>query len=217
MNTRQKLTIGIAAIFMVTLTIVGVTYAYFVTQVREGEKAGANVTTAEFGEVTFVKQDASVTLDAMADDDTKSLNYAVTNNGEGALSYDLVVRHTDGDKSFIKSMVTDGTKVDACYNLTETELVAIPTDGECFTGNFYDNVTVKVMRYTTEGRTDAGTEVYSGRLQKASSYDIATSVPIEAGATHYYTITVTHVDAGVNQNLETEASVTIIPDIDSIG
>ena len=108
MNTRQKLTMGIAAIFMVTLTIVGVTYAYFVTQVRTepGEEAGANVTTATFGEVSFVKEDTSVTLDAMANDDTESLNFKVHNDGDSALSYDLVVRHADGDKQFIKSILS---------------------------------------------------------------------------------------------------------------
>ena len=43
MNTKQKLTLGIAAIFMVTLTIVGVTYAYFVTRVTGTASESVNV------------------------------------------------------------------------------------------------------------------------------------------------------------------------------
>ena len=53
MNTKQKLTLGIAAIFMVTLTIVGVTYAYFVTQVTTETPAAVDVSTANVGSVEY--------------------------------------------------------------------------------------------------------------------------------------------------------------------
>ena len=54
MNTRQKLTLGIAAIFMVTLTIVGVTYAYFVTRVSGDITESVNIKTATVGSVEYV-------------------------------------------------------------------------------------------------------------------------------------------------------------------
>lgn len=53
MNTKQKLTLGIAAIFMVTLTIVGVTYAYFVTRVTGTTSESVNVQTATVGALEF--------------------------------------------------------------------------------------------------------------------------------------------------------------------
>ena len=53
MNTRQKLTLGIAAIFMVTLTIVGVTYAYFVTRVTGTLTQSAVINTAQVGSVIY--------------------------------------------------------------------------------------------------------------------------------------------------------------------
>lgn len=217
MNTKQKLTLGIAAIFMVTLTIVGVTYAYFVTQVQTGTEAGANVTTATFGEITFVKEDESVTLDAMANDDTKSLNYSVTNTGDSALSYDNIIRTAKGDKDFIHSLSTaESTPLEGCYNLTQEAEATAP--GECFTGSYYDNITVVVTRYTDSARTQGATVVYNSKLQASPlSFDIENNVPIAANTTHYYTITVTHDDAGKNQNLEQTAKVTVIPDIDSVG
>ena len=63
MNTRQKLTLGIAAIFMVTLTVIGVTYAYFVTRVQyTSGTATAVINTAEIG--AYFKDDtATVTID----------------------------------------------------------------------------------------------------------------------------------------------------------
>ena len=54
MNTRQKLTLGVAAIFMVTLTIVGVTYAYFVTRVTGALTESAVIETAKIGAIEYV-------------------------------------------------------------------------------------------------------------------------------------------------------------------
>lgn len=62
MNTRQKLTLGIAAIFMVTLTIIGVTYAYFVTRVNyTGTETTAIIKTAEIG--SSITPGDAITLD----------------------------------------------------------------------------------------------------------------------------------------------------------
>lgn len=216
MNTKQKLTLGIAAIFMVTLTIVGVTYAYFVTQVQTGTPAAADVTTATFGEITFVKEDESLTLDAWAADNTASLNYQVTNNGDSALSYANTIRQVAGTPAYIHSLTSaDGTPVAGCYNLANDATPAT-APGECYTGSYYDNVSVVVTRYTDEGRTQGATEVYNGKLMTALEHTIETNVSIAAGATHYYTITVTHDDADKNQNLEQTATLKVIPDISSV-
>ena len=62
MNTKQKLTLGIAAIFMVTLTVIGVTYAYFVTRVNyTGTETQAVIETATIGS-SFQSNDAEVVL-----------------------------------------------------------------------------------------------------------------------------------------------------------
>ena len=53
MNIRQKLTLGIAAIFMLTLTIVGVTYAYFVTRVTGTPTESVDIKTAEIGSLIY--------------------------------------------------------------------------------------------------------------------------------------------------------------------
>ena len=54
MNTKQKLTLGNAAIFMDTLTRVGVTYAYFVTRVNYTQEAEVQVQAATIG-ATFIQ------------------------------------------------------------------------------------------------------------------------------------------------------------------
>lgn len=218
MNTKQKLTLGIAAIFMVTLTIVGVTYAYFVTQVRpDGNPAAADVTTATFGEITFVKEDESLTLDAWAADNTASLKYQVTNNGNSALSYANTIRQVAGTTAYIHSINAKSgeTPVAGCYNLANDATPAT-APGECYTGSYYDNVSVVVTRYTNADRTEGATVVYTGNLMTVLEETIETNVSIAPKATHYYTITVTHDDADKNQNLEQTATLTVIPDISSV-
>ena len=147
MNTKQKLTLGIAAIFMVTQTIVGVTYAYFVTQVQTGTQAAANVTTATFGEITFVKEDKSLTLDAWAADNTASLKYQVTNNGDSALSYANTIRQVAGTPAYIHSInaKTGDTPVAGCYNLANDATPAT-APGECYTGSYYE-VKSKILMF----------------------------------------------------------------------
>lgn len=224
MNTKQKLTLGIAAIFMVTLTIVGVTYAYFVTQVSETSTAKVDVTTATFGEITFVKEGDSVLLKAMAGGETASMDYEVKNTGKEALSYDNVLRYTEGlngAKKFLKpaDAETEGENPfnpeEDCYNLADTALAT--ADLKCYAGDDYDNITVVINRYTDSTRSTVEKVVYNGKLSATTPLDIETNVPIAGNAIHYYRITVTHIDAGKNQNLETEAEINVIPDIDSVG
>ena len=106
MNTRQKLTLGIVAIFMVTLTIVGVTYAYFVTRVTGDENTPVDVKTATLGDVRYVPgNDGPIDEETQKPTDIVSLTdvlpgqgtvykkFAVTNENEdaNALSYFSVI------------------------------------------------------------------------------------------------------------------------------
>lgn len=228
MNTRQKLTLGIAAIFMVTLTIVGVTYAYFTTQVDVKAPASADITTATFGDVTFVKDEPSVTLDSMAANEKETLDFSVSSSSKTALKYDLLVTESPGQISFLKSSTDGSTVLDTCIGLGDLE--AAPAD--CYKGKYYDYVTIKITRYTDEERTIpdtlAGTDgvVYEGKLKVTDTdMDYAKGIDIAAATgdgenlqptVHYYRLEVTHVDATENQNVEQGASVVITPDIDSI-
>jgi len=87
MNTKQKLTLGIAAIFMVTLTIVGVTYAYFVTRVNYEQSATAVIQTASIG-ATFIDGKTTYLKDAIPGDKAYHL-FAMRNDGETAVTYAL--------------------------------------------------------------------------------------------------------------------------------
>ena len=89
MNTKQKLTLGIAAIFMVTLTIVGVTYAYFVTRVNYSSTAEAVIQTASIG-ATFHDGKLTELKNAMPGDKAYHL-FAVENGGGTSVPYTLAL------------------------------------------------------------------------------------------------------------------------------
>ena len=85
MNTRQKLTLGIAAIFMVTLTIVGVTYAYFVTRVTGDEGTQVQASTVTLGSVKYVAgngENDKVTLSDTLPGTAVYKTFSVTNTNE---------------------------------------------------------------------------------------------------------------------------------------
>lgn len=90
MNTRQKLTLGIAAIFMVTLTIVGVTYAYFVTRV-EGDpvQESVNVQTANVGDMVYKDVSGTVDFSNTLPGTTKYYHFSIANLGADPQSVEL--------------------------------------------------------------------------------------------------------------------------------
>lgn len=238
MNTKQKLTLGIAAIFMVTLTIVGVTYAYFVTQVvGEGNETDISVGTAKFGAVEYVpSQDGKdiVLADVLpgTPEATKTYTFGVKNNGaegEGTLTYSLDLKNTmtskstEGDRAFLSTVTTSDVATapvttGACYfgpvGTTPENIAVGNVPSTCTGGDWYDNV------YVTIERTDAfaitaeeKTPLSRQRLSTDGTVPVLSNVSIDANTTHEYKITVEYVDANGNQNYETEAELVIMPDI----
>lgn len=248
MSIKQKLTLGIAAIFMVTLTIVGVTYAYFVTQVRGNNGTQkVEVQTATIGSVQYVEGNggADVTVADVfpgekIEENAYVKTFGVTNAGdEGVLTYSLTLRVTndnDATRQFIHS-TNDATAelntANECYTAnygsntnslnnvesTNNSLGAIPAT--CKAGKYFDNVYVTL--YQTSKIDATLTDVASvtpvlsrQRVENASAMELGlNNIEIEPGASnnHYYLLVVEYEDAKANQNYETEATLSIKPDL----
>jgi len=227
MNTKQKLTLGIAAIFMVTLTIVGVTYAYFVTRVQGATTETVNVQTAVLGEVKYVDGNGTIKLGGEEGNVLPGLppvtkTFSVTNeaNGENASagSYTLAL-NVDVTGTWIRSTSDSKTeRLAACYNLADTALTN--PDSRCLTGTKYDNIYVTIYA-STDGETKGSAVVTKQRLKAGENVlfdeypsDVgASSITINAGETHHYILEVEYVDSQSNQNLENSAIMEIFPTI----
>ena len=192
MNTRQKLTLGIAAIFMVTLTIIGVTYAYFVTRVNyTGTETTAIIETAEIG--SSINIQAPITINNAIPGATTWKAFAVSTASQQGVPFSIMITtslNPDVSKKpegvalndwnpgldvklpeFIHSQVlpsgqtqTNGFTVDSvCYVENVPEG---QTKDDCYKGTRYDNIELTLYRV----HSNSGHAVYPTTVD-AASYD----------------------------------------------
>ncbi len=148
MNTKQKLTLGIAAIFMVTLTIVGVTYAYFVTQVNGNTTQNVNVQTAKIG-IEYVDGNGTVTLTDVLPGAVAYKAFQVKNSiSTASVQYQIGISQTAGDTEFLHAPTAS---VANCYDVDEEN------DTDCYSSNVYNNVYVTLVEYTGGDAISAST------------------------------------------------------------
>lgn len=174
MNTRQKLTLGIAAIFMVTLTIVGVTYAYFVTRVSGDTTESVDIKTATVGSVEYVPgngTDDNVKLENVLPGTVLYKTFSVRNtatdaNANSNYSVFLTSTPTAGKAQFVHATATD-----ACYTTTAYNSLGKSVTGDgsatgtatetCFNATAYNNVYVTLYKVTAAdaGKIDTAADV----------------------------------------------------------
>ena len=197
MNTRQKLTLGIAAIFMVTLTVIGVTYAYFVTRVNYSDgTAQATIQTAKIG--AFYKDDtAIVTLTDILPGASVYKTFTVNNDSLVNVPFSITLAtklNKDGEGNtlpqFIHTAKTGDTLtsdlVTECYVSTSIagDAAGALTDAnsDCYDSNYYNNIKVTLYRIPNYVGTDATKPDYEEFL----AYDlnsVGTNGVTEEGAT----------------------------------
>ena len=190
MNTRQKLTLGIAAIFMVTLTIIGVTYAYFVTRVTgSAVEDTVEVSTATLATVKYVDEGDVVEFINVQPGVTKYKTFTVSNKAAAgqppvtaAGAYTIFLENTDGSKEFVKS--ADGIDVNTvCYNQAAAEAAALIAEGktsdtdisDCYDGEVYDNLYVSLYRVASNPNTGSG----SDELDEAAAEELIGAEGVE--------------------------------------
>ena len=208
MNTRQKLTLGIAAIFMVTLTIVGVTYAYFVTRVNTaGTETKAVIKTADIS-VTYNDGNGVVKMQDVEPGAVAYKTFTVSNSSksDAATTYDVVLTsfyqadvpkfvHTFAEeRTSVLDTTDDATLITNCYTSA-----ALATDGtvstdattNCFGGTkYYDNMRVTLHRVDENVATTYST-----------LFNTIGEATTEITAENYATLTATGATALVNDRL----------------
>lgn len=225
MNTKQKLTLGIAAIFMVTLTIVGVTYAYFVTRVTGETTESVNVQTASLASVEYGDGNNVITLNNILPGTTTYKTFTVTNKGdEGAAdaSYDIFLTSTAGTVEFVHA--TDDS---ACYTSEAKPSNEDDKTATCFDGTDYNNIKVTLYSYTDAALTGEVSETTFNNLTKTEVYKksmlaktndttvqvLGQNLTIPAATTYNYILKVEYENNDKNQNIENLANVSIKVDI----
>ena len=159
MNTRQKLTLGIAAIFMVTLTIVGVTYAYFVTRVSGDITESVDIKTATVGSVEYVPgngTDDNVKLENVLPGTVLYKTFSVKNTETDASANSNYSVFLTSTPTANKAQFVHATATDACYATTAYNSLGQSVTGDgsatgtatatCFDAAAYNNVYVTLYK-----------------------------------------------------------------------
>ena len=234
MNTKQKLTLGIAAIFMVTLTIVGVTYAYFVTRVTGATSESVNVQTATVGALEFqnctdageyaATSTATAKLTDVMPGASVSKAFAVK-NADTVNAQKFTVQLTTGVPTGKNEFMH--TDDDAnCYGdlpLSNEE----GTVATCFVdGKAYNHIKVELFKADKEcSTTAAGAAIATlnptyNKTLGTTYQDLTTTKENIAAATNdstptynNYFVKVTYEDASKNQNIENLAALDLQVDI----
>lgn len=187
MNTRQKLTLGIAAIFMVTLTIVGVTYAYFVTRVSGDTTESVDIKTATVGSVEYVPgngTDDNVKLENVLPGTTLYKTFSVKNTETDANANSNYSVFLTSTPTANKAQFVHGTATDACYKTTAGNSLGKSVTGDgtadvaatatCFDAAAYNNVYVTLYKVTAD---DAAKFADDGKTLPA---DVTLGTPVFA-------------------------------------
>lgn len=183
MNTRQKLTLGIAAIFMVTLTIVGVTYAYFLTRVEGDDNTDTlNVQTAEVGDIVYKDiNGGELSIENALPGTEMYYQFSVANLGEQTQAFELFLTEARVDVNYVAPQTTiagqtytygeylhtaNGLNTDqgvatGCYgtNMKMSEQLTDSTEDAayktlCFSGAKYNNFKITLYELDDTATTD---------------------------------------------------------------
>ena len=171
MNTRQKLTLGVAAIFMVTLTIVGVTYAYFVTRVTGALTESANIQTAKVGAIVYQSGNGtgdSITISDVEPGAVRYKTFSVTNtdpNAAGDFKLYLESTPTSSPNNKPQFVHTSSTRlVDRVTSPDTTDADCYPhTSGTPVTAaSLYNSLGENISTNVTESTPTPTTACFAG-------------------------------------------------------
>ena len=177
MNRRQKIIISVTGIFLVLLILVGLTYAYFLTQIQGNENdKSITVTTAKL-ELVYGDNSAEIirgtgalmpTVETDADYAIGTKTFTVTNNGNDS-SYVVIIDNVSVTK------VSDGSATTFVSNDFRYTLTCTKSDGtKC---NEVSDLTI----FPLKG-------------------GILVSNDIKEDDIHSYTLTMWYIDTGLNQS-----------------
>lgn len=232
METKQRLTLGVAAILIVTLTIVGVTYAYFVTRVTGDLTESISVQTANIGSVKYQPGNGTtdtITLTGVMPGDVIYKTFSVYNDSEGSgadyvSNYDVYLTSTplENKAQFVHAESDAGCYVSAVSpsNTKDNDATAEVTEGPtstCFDGENYNNVLVTLYQLTETGyatvnagiKDDGSLNVPEGTTEEAFATTLFSTTNAKAVVTNKNVPAVKGVEIGTASADLTTNPVTI--------
>jgi len=186
LNRKQKIIVSITGIFIVLLALVGLTYAYFLTQITgNGNPKSISVTTANL-RLVYADEDDQYVIgeDEIIEPNTtfEPKTFTVTNTGNGKVDeYAVILDNVSITYANTTDKVTEG----------DVTTLGSTTEGK-------DNDFTLVI--TCKNQDDEPCNGYNAELLETSGILLTNS--IEVDEVHTYTATLTYNDTGHNQSAD---------------
>ena len=184
MNRRQKIIVSVTGIFLVLLLLVGLTYAYFLTQITgNNNPKSISVSTANLA-LVYGDGNGIITSDELIMPGTTldSKTFTVTNQGNAITDYVVVIDN-------------------ASVVYAETRTVNGVTQTKGAATEFESNDFVYTLTCTNKDGSDCTNQIKSEQVFPIKG-GVVVSNSIEVEGVQSYTLTVTYRETGVDQSAD---------------
>ena len=183
MNRRQKIIVSVTGIFIVLLLLVGLTYAYFLTQVTGNKNdKSISVSTANLALVYGDGNNAITANNILPGTTLDEKTFTVTNQGNATTDYVVVIDN-----------------VSVVYAETRTVNGVTQTKGAAT--EFESNDFVYTLTCTNKDGSDCTNQIKSEQVFPIKG-GVVVSNSIEVEGVQSYTLTVTYRETGVDQSAD---------------
>ena len=216
-ENNGKIAIAIVAMFVVALSVVGFTYAYFTASVVRNQDEKTTEVTAGMLEVNYTQNKTMNAQKVIPGWESDGLHYFGTENVNGELRTKALVAANDEDVTSKGLTAADGITKPAAFNVASTarstgkstyviKLIDITNGIAAKNAADAANLTYELYSVNAADTYTGGTKVASGQLPTADTV-ISKVIEIDKGVTQYYYLMLKYADTAASQNNSQAANI----------
>lgn len=212
-ENNGKIAIAIVAMFVVALSVVGFTYAYFTASVVSNQDEKTTEVTAGMLEVNYTQNRTMTAQKVIPGWESDGLHYFGTEVVDDVLRTKVQVAADDSEVTTKDLKAADGITKPAAFNVANTarttgkstyviKLIDITNGIADNNATDASNLTYELYSVGTADTYTGGTKIGSGQLPATGAEKVISNViEINKGAaTQYYYLMLKYADTGASQN-----------------
>ena len=216
-ENNGKIAIAIVAMFVVALSVVGFTYAYFTASVKPNQDEKTTEVTAGMLEVNYTQNKTMTAQKVIPGWESDGLHYFGTEVVDGQLRTKAIKAIDAADVTAKNLTAADGITGPAAFNVASTNrstgkstyvIKLIDITNGIATKNSTDaaNLTYELYSVGAADTYTGGTKVASGQLPTADTV-ISKVIEIDPHVTQYYYLMLKYADTAASQNDSQAATI----------
>ena len=218
-ENNGKIAIAIVAMFVVALSVVGFTYAYFTASVARNQDEKTTEVTAGMLEVNYTQNKTMTAQKVIPGWESDGLHYFGTETVDGELRTKSLVATDDKDVTTKGLTAADGITKPAAFNVASTarstgkstyviKLIDITNGIAAKNAADAANLTYELYSVNAADTYTGGTLVTSGELPATGEDKVISKVvEIDKNVTQYYYLMLKYADTAASQNDSQAANI----------